>query len=124
MNNVIGIVGGVFAGPDIFRVDLVSPAGGVFSNPFLFELFEDPGAAVGASFALVPQVFGNPVGLTAFLNANAGNTLRLRIGQAESNFPWDTSVDNITLNATIIPEPSSGALLMVGLGIAIRSRRR
>lgn len=128
---VNNVQGSDISGPNIFRIDIVDPTEPVFTTPFLFELFVDEGGIVGAPTDLVTQTFGDPVTLAAFLNANAGNTLRLRIGVAESTFPWSTGVDNVSLMAdavTPIPEPSTMGLF--GLGAAslvfagFRRRRR
>lgn len=128
VNNVQG--SGV-GSPNIFRIDIVDPTEPVFTTPYLFALFVDEGGIVGTPTGLVAQTFGDPVTLAAFLNANAGNTLRLRIGVAESTFPWSTGVDNVSLMAdavTPIPEPTTMGLF--GLGAAglvfarFRSSRR
>lgn len=116
---VNNVQGGDMSGPNIFRIDIVDPTQPVFTTPFLFALFVDEGGIVGTSTELVTQTFDDPATLAAFLNANAGNTLRLRIGIAESTLPWSTGVDNISLMAdaeTPIPEPSTMGLL--GLGAA------
>lgn len=120
---VDNVVGGDFSGPNIFRIDIIDPVGDPFTNLSIFDLFEDGGGMVGSPDSLVAQGGVPNPSLAAFLDANQGNTLRLRIGNAESTFPWETSVDNISFVST--PEPSGTMLLLIGaMGCAQIRRRR
>lgn len=118
------VQGGDFSGPNIFRIDIVDPLSPVFTTPYMFELFADPGGVVGSENAMVTQAFADSAALTTFLNAHAGRVLRLRIGVAESTFPWNTGVDNVVLGGTTVPEPTVVTLLAIAGGLAAVRRRR
>ncbi|RLB59869.1 MAG: hypothetical protein DRI90_14900 [Deltaproteobacteria bacterium] len=80
---------------DAFRIDVVSQSGDQFSAPIQFELYA-PDQSVGTLTSLVSVV--DPVsGLLGFLQGQLGQTLRLRIGKVESNFPWDVRIDDVSL---------------------------
>ena len=69
--------------------------------------------------------------LTSFLNAHAGETLRLRFAEVNSlgyyrySAPLNFGVDLVGLDVTLVPEPTSLALLAFGvLGLASYGWRR
>jgi hypothetical protein len=78
-----------------FRVDLIDPAQDQFIAPILYNLYA-PVGAVGAMGVLGPVVVNDP-SLKAFLQANIGKSLRLRIAQVESTFPWQLQFDDVSL---------------------------
>jgi hypothetical protein len=63
--------------------------------------------------------------LTSVLTANVGNTLRLRFAETDNVFEFQLGVDNVSLTANSVPEPTSltlvGGAALLGL---IRLRRR
>jgi hypothetical protein len=79
-----------------FRIDIIAPGPDPFLTPILFELYTpvDPVGVIGG--ALVEIVVDDQA-LLAFLQANAGAPLVLRIAQVESTFPWTVQFDNVTL---------------------------
>lgn len=115
------------------RIDIIDPASNVFTGAVLFNLFAPTDAsAVGLPTALVSNTFADVAGLTAFLNANAGNTLRIRIGNREETFPSNTGFDNLNLDisstTTAIPTLSEWALIFLTISLGLVglfiSRRR
>jgi len=81
-----------------FRIDIVSATEqNPFDAPILFELFA-PIEPVGDGDFL-PVRISRPA-LGTFLRSHAGETLRLRIGQVESTFPWMIQIDDIDLSVT------------------------
>lgn len=79
------------------RIDIVDASSDVFTATILFELAtpESPaGAPFGPDFEIITVDDGDLLG---FLQAQAGNTLRLRIGKVESTFPWSVAVDDVSL---------------------------
>jgi len=57
------------------------------------------------------------------LQANQGQTLRLRFAEVDNVAPFNLGVDNVDINA--VPEPSSWIMVcgaMVGLGLMRRRR--
>ena len=100
-----------------FRVDIVDPAGNVFTTPILHELLAPQSDAGVVPNTLVLQP-ADPVALTTFLQSQGGNTLRLRFGQVESTFPWSIVIDNIELSVTAnapVPTLSQWGLILLGL---------
>ena len=62
--------------------------------------------------------------LTALLDANAGQTLRLRFAEVDNLFIFQLGVDNVSLETqAVVPEPSSWLLLATGLGALLISWR-
>ncbi|WP_231871287.1 hypothetical protein [Halioglobus sp. HI00S01] len=117
------------------RIDILSPADNVFSGTVLFGLFAPTdGSPVGLPTALVANAYPDPAALAAFLNSQAGNTLRLRLGHREESFPWNTGFDNINLDITAasgpvepprrVPVMPLGALGLMVLGVLALVRRR
>ena len=70
------------------------------------------GTATGT--ANVNQTLGDPADFFTF------NELGVGLGAATNSF----SVDNVTLNTTVVPEPASLALAAAGLGLLAGRRRR
>lgn len=128
-----------FGGSNGTRIDIMSPADNVFSGPVLLSLFAPvDGAPVGTALAPVPNTFADAAALAAFLNARAGETLRLRIGNREEDFPWDTGFDNLNIDivplapvpgpgpgpATAIPTIPAYGLALTVLGLLLVAGRR
>jgi hypothetical protein len=82
-----------------FRVDLVDPTGAQFQEPILFTLFAPVDAVAGVDGTLTLVEVESPE-LLAFLQAQQGNTLRLRFGQVESTFPWTLQLDEVQLTVS------------------------
>lgn len=78
-----------------FRVDIIDPTLDPFTAPILYTLYT-PVSTVGSMNVLAPVTVADPSLLT-FLQANAGTTLRLRIAQVESTFPWSLQIDDVSL---------------------------
>lgn len=79
------------------RIDIVDASSDVFTATILFELAtpESPaGDPFGPDFDVITVDDGDLLG---FLQTQAGNTLRLRIGKVESTFPWPVAVDDVSL---------------------------
>lgn len=84
-----------------FRIDLVDARGSVFYAAIERELFA-PAMSMGSESQLVS--IADPVpGLVATLQAHAGGTLRLRIAQVESTFPWRVYLDDVSLSVIGAP---------------------
>ena len=68
---------------------------------------------------------GSPfsVDLTALADVTTTTTFRIEVGGVGNDGRHTNGIDNITLNATVIPEPGSLALLGLG-GLLIARRRR
>jgi transcription elongation factor Elf1 len=79
-----------------FRIDIISSTGDVFTNPILFELYA-PTASVPTVNGTMTSVSVSTAALATFFQGRAGQTLRLRIGQVESTFPWTVQVDDVKL---------------------------
>ena len=62
--------------------------------------------------------------LTAFLQAHAGETLRLRFAEVDNQFFFANGVDAVSLDVAAVPEPATLALLGIGLASAAWRRRR
>jgi len=78
-----------------FRIDLIDATGDVFYATIEVDLFS-PTMAMGSPSQLV--MVSDPVaGLVDTLQSHAGGTLRLRIAQVESTFPWSVYVDDVSL---------------------------
>ena len=79
-----------------FRIDIIAPGPDPFTTPILFELYT-PVDPVGMIDGPLVEIVVDDPALLAFLQANAGATLVLRIAQVESTFPWTVQFDNVTL---------------------------
>ena len=104
------------------RIDILDPSSDVITGAVLFSIFAPTDASpVGTPTSLVSNSFVDTSALTSFLNSNAGSTLRLRIGNREEDFPWDTGFDNlnldVTANAAIIPTFNQWGLIVLFLMI-------
>lgn len=107
-----------------FRVDIVSTTADVFSVAPGDVLFNAYRTEVGSPLSSGYSTFA--IDISSLLQANAGNTLRLRFSQADNINIFNAGVDQVDIDASPIPEPAgwtlmSGGLLMVGL-LARRSR--
>lgn len=92
------------------RIDILSPADDVFTGAVLFSIFAPTdGAPVGLPTALSSNTFADAAALATFLDSQAGNTLRLRIGNREESFPWNTGFDNINLDIVAAAPPAPPA---------------
>jgi hypothetical protein len=78
------------------RIDIVDPTGAQFYEPILYTL-SAPVASVPAIDGPLTTVTDQTAALTAFFQAHEGQTLRLRIGDVESTFPWTVQLDDVTL---------------------------
>lgn len=79
------------------RIDIVDANADVFTATILFEL-ATPDSPAGDPFEPTFDVITVDDGdLLGFLQTQAGNTLRLRIGKVESTFPWPVAVDDVSL---------------------------
>ncbi len=128
-NDVDGGGGGMFNGT---RIDIMDPASNVIDGPVLFNLFAPTDAApVGTPPAPMSFSFADTAGLTAFLDANAGNTLRLRIGNREETFPWDTGFDNVNMDIVAaaafspinVPTLSQWGLVILLIAVVVLTTR-
>ncbi|MEE4146127.1 MAG: hypothetical protein V2I26_15095, partial [Halieaceae bacterium] len=105
-NSFTTFVNNPFGGNNGTRIDIISPADNVFSGPVLLNLFAPvDGAPVGTELAPLPNTFSDAAALASFLNARAGQTLRLRIGNREEDFPWSTGFDNLNLDIVALAPP-------------------
>lgn len=105
------------------RVDILSAAAGPF----------DTGAGVLANFYLGVDPGANPHPYTAYVFditglVGAGGTFQLRFAEVDNLFFFHLGVDNVSMAATAVPEPTSLLLLgsgLLGLGVTgwRRSRR-
>jgi PEP-CTERM motif len=106
-----------------FRVDIISTAA-------------DPFSVAGSDIlqAIYQTSIGDPLtsgyntitaDVTALLNANVGQTLRLRFAQADNVNIFHTGIDDVSLASADVPEPST---IMVGFGLVtlaiLRCRRQ
>jgi hypothetical protein len=64
--------------------------------------------------------------LSSLFSANVGQTLRLRFAETDNVFTQQMGVDNVSLETSAVPEPSSLLLCAIGLTgvVAIRRHRR
>jgi hypothetical protein len=104
------------------RVDILRGGTDPFSvsvSDVLLSLFQtNPGDLVISGYTT------HSADLTALLNANAGQTLRLRFAETDNVFIFQLGVDNVSLETqAVVPEPSSWLLLAAGLGVLITRRR-
>jgi hypothetical protein len=116
-----------FATPDLnqqARVDIITTSADPFSvipSDILLNLYQSqPGAPLVSGYA------NRMMGLTAFLRAHQGETLRLRFAQVDNVLNFNMGIDNVGIAVNPIPEPSTwfttvGALL--GAVYALRRNR-
>jgi len=100
------------------RVDIITTAADPFSiavGSVLQNLFQTT-----AQTPLVTGYNNFSVDVTPLLQANAGQTLRLRFAETDNVNFFNFGVDNVSL--TIVPEPSTCAVLLCGLILAKRRR--
>lgn len=97
------------------RVDVLRASASPFSiaaADVLFNVYQTtPGSASGTSYSV------RSANLGALLNANVGTTLRLRFAEVDNVGPFTLGVDNVSLETSAVPEPSS--LLCGGLGLSL-----
>ncbi len=75
------------------------------------------------------QVNGNPPAWQNYVSnlmpfVTPGSTYRLRFGAVDNQFVLNMGVDNVSLNATVIPEPSSVVLCGIASLVIVALRRR
>lgn len=106
------------------RVDLVSAGANPFSvavGDVLFNAFRtQPGDPLVSGYTTVVA------DVSTLLQANAGQTLRLRFAEVDNQLFFNFGVDNVSLTVGTVPEPGSIAF-MVGaslFGVGLVSRRR
>jgi len=93
------------------RVDLMLASADPFSvapADVLMNLYQSqPGDPLVSGYSTIPA------DLTALLTGLAGQTLRLRFAEVDNQFFLNVGVDNVSLDAAAVPEPSTllGALL-------------
>ncbi len=103
------------------RVDILTAAAGAF----------DTGAGVLANFYLGVDPGANPHAYTRYLFditgiVGAGGTFKIRFAEVDNQLHLHQGVDNVSIDFTPVPEPSTLTLLGVGLAglVAIRRRKR
>jgi hypothetical protein len=100
------------------RVDILTAA----APPF------DTGAGVLANYYLGadagpdPHVY-TPYSFDITSVVGAGGTFQLRFAETDNQLFFNMGVDNVSIQSTPVPEPASGALLMLG-GLALARRRK
>jgi hypothetical protein len=81
-----------------FRIDVISPDEDVFYATILTSIYA-PTTQVGAIDDL-EVVTPDTTELLALLQQEQGETLRLRIAQVESTFPWALQLDDVSVVVT------------------------
>jgi hypothetical protein len=103
------------------RVDIVKVSGDPFTlaaADILQSLFRTlPGDAAISGYT------NFSIDLTALLQANQGQTLRLRFAETDNVAPFNLGVDNVSINASAVPEPSTW-ILMAGALFALAAAKR
>lgn len=108
---------GVFRNSD-FIVTLFDPSMNAVGTVSQFDVLNGNNSGAGTPVTLT---FNSPITLT-----DPGTyTLQIRAGDIDDNETGNhTAIDNLSINGTVIPEPSKAVLLLAGLlGLAIRRRR-
>ena len=93
-------------------------AGGVYSGWYLTNNFDFTGIAFDMANITAPVVTPGGFSFSGDLYVKAGSTLTF------FGFSGDTDYGNFSLNASVVPEPSSLALLLLGTGAILHIRRR
>lgn len=106
------------------RVDLMLGSASAFSvnaSDILFNAFQTNPATTGGS-----GYTAYSVQIASLLNANLNRTLRLRFAETDNVAPFLFGVDNVSLDTSAAPEPSSlvmgGIGVLAGLGYSLRRR--
>ena len=102
------------------RVDIITTSANVFSvaaGDVLLNLFQTQvGDPLNQAYTLLST------DLTAFLQARAGQTLRLRFAEVDNQLFFNLGIDAVLLDVETVPEPAT--LLLVGSGALAFVRRR
>lgn len=132
----VGNRAAAFANPNPASLDFSTPALNQQARVDILRGGTDPFSVAAADvlFTAYQTNLGDPLvsgytpitrDLSALLAANAGQTLRLRFAETDNVFTFQLGVDNVTLDAAIVPEPASVAAVGVAVGVlALRLRRR
>jgi PEP-CTERM motif-containing protein len=102
------------------RVDIIRPSADPFSvaaGDILQNVYQTTAGnplVSGYNSILIP--------VTPLLQANLGQTLRLRFAEVDNVAPFNLGVDNVDINA--VPEPSSWIMTFGALLVAVFVRRR
>ncbi len=124
----IGNRAGEFATPSPASLDFSTPALNQQARVDILRAGTDPFtvAAADVLMSLFQTNPGDPLisgyashsaDLTALLNANAGQTLRIRFAETDNLFIFQLGVDNVGLETlAVVPEPASWILFATGLG--------
>jgi len=131
----IGNRAGEFVTPSPSSLDFSTPALNQQARVDVLRAGTDP-FSVSPSDVLLSLLQTNPgdplisgytshsADLTALLNANAGQTLRIRFAETDNLFMFQLGVDNVSLETqAVVPEPASWLLLATGLGALLTSWR-
>jgi len=106
------------------RVDILKAASDPFSvaaSDVLLNIYQ-----THAGDPLVSGYNTFNVDLSSLFSANEGQTLRLRFAETDNVFTYQLGVDNVSLETSTVPEPSSLVLFATGVAglFAIRLHRR
>jgi hypothetical protein len=105
------------------RVDILAGGADPFSvsaADLLMNLFQTT-----AGDALVSGYSHHASDITALLNSHLNTPLTLRFAETDNVFTFQFGVDNVNIQETAVPEPSSIWLLIAGaVFLAVRIRQR
>jgi hypothetical protein len=104
------------------RVDLLRAAADPFSVAAADVLLPLYASQVGDPLVSGYRSFASEVG--AVLGAHSGELLRLRFAETDNVAQLQLGVDNVAIAVSAIPEPTSSALLAIGLAALIARRHR